>query len=193
MRSFNVKLIRHGEPEQVGVLLGHTDIHLSLQGVEQLILSFQPLEFGRLISSPLKRCAEFAEQVAAQRGLQIEIEPQIKEMNFGDWDGLSYQTLWQQSPSIGDFWQNPERNTPPNGETLTDFNTRVNQWWQFLITNNDQDIVVLTHAGVIKQVLSQVVSNDLSNLGVFKVNYAGVVSIDVAVDEQQKAWPTLVF
>jgi alpha-ribazole phosphatase len=195
--------VRHGEPSQVGLLLGHSDIKLSALGEQQLTDCFANLQFDRLITSPLQRCFVSADKIAKQRNVTLEVTSSIKEMDFGDWDGLSYETLWQQSPSIGDFWQNPTQVTPPNGETLLSFQERVNTWWQNLIKEDKGDVVIVTHAGVIKQVLANLF-NDEEYLFVpnkVKVNYAGVVRIEVKLDNESdgnlnkmpNAWPMLTF
>ena len=200
LKSTKIALIRHGEPKQLGLLLGRTDIELSALGQQQLTNRFNGLRFDRIISSPLKRCAVVANSIAKERNIKLEIDEQIKEMNFGDWDGLSYDSLWQQTPSIGDFWQSPGKVTPPNGETLVNFNNRINQWWNTLIRQQHGNVVVVTHAGVIKQILNNVLMDNDSNsdidnniVGAYKVNYAGIVNIEVTLDEDGYPWPVLVF
>lgn len=195
LKTINITLVRHGEPEQLGLLLGHTDLNLSKLGEQQLINRFNNLKFERLISSPLKRCLVMAEYIATKRKMTVDVEVNIKEMNFGDWDGLGYDSLWQQTPSLGDFWQNPIDITPPNGESFLAFQTRVNKWWQSLIHQASGDTVVLTHAGVIKQVISNLLNEmhyaELSNK--IKIDYAGVINIEVKQDDQGNVWPLLKF
>lgn len=170
-------------------------MELSEFGEQQLVNCLVNLKFERLITSPLNRCFVFAQKVAKQRSIEIEVEKNIKEMDFGDWDGFSYESLWQQTPSIGDFWQNPLQITPPNGESLVDFQTRVNQWWQNLILEDKGDILVLTHGGVIKQIIFNVLGDhDYSALtGKVKVDYAGIVKIEVKLDDYGNVWPMLKF
>lgn len=203
LKTINITLVRHGQPSQVGLLLGHTDKQLSELGEQQLAECFENLQFERLITSPLQRCFVFAEKVAKQSNVILEVEQNIQEMDFGDWDGVSYEELWQQSPSIGDFWENPTQITPPNGETLLSFQERVNNWWQTLICEDKGDVVVITHAGVIKQVLANLFNDEKYLLvpSKVKVNYAGVVRIEVKLDNASdgnlnkmvNAWPMLTF
>ncbi|GHB73882.1 alpha-ribazole phosphatase [Psychrosphaera saromensis] len=200
MKTKKIALIRHGEPKQLGLLLGHTDIELSSLGKQQLTNRFNGLTFDRIISSPLKRCAVMANLIAEERNIKLEIDEQIKEMDFGDWDGLSYDSLWHQTPSIGDFWQSPTTVTPPNGESFHEFQTRINNWWQKLIREDESAVVVVTHAGVIKQILNNLLMAKYSNshvdnniVGAYKVNYAGIVNIEVTLDEDGYPWPVLVF
>jgi alpha-ribazole phosphatase len=195
LKTLKISLVRHGEPEVQGVLLGHTDLALSSLGQQQLEMRFANLTYQRLITSPLQRCCTFAQQLAHKQNIKLEVNPDIKEMNFGDWDGKSYQELWNESPSLGDFWQNPHKVTPPNGETLLDFQQRINKWWQALIAEDKGDVVVLTHAGVIKQVLAYLFDDEeyVTIPNKIKINYAGAVNIEVKVDDKGNCWPTVLF
>ena len=129
-------LLRHGEIATPGILAGKTDVALSDVGRKQLSQATAPLiNISRCISSPLIRCHDWASEYCQQHNLPLEIESKLQEMNFGDWDGKSYQALWKMNDqsdksSIGDFWQNPWQHQPPSGETMDSFVSRVDHWWQ---------------------------------------------------------------
>lgn len=149
----NIYLLRHGALVQSGILCGRTDIALSDQGEQQLIEATKNLpKISQCYSSPLIRCRQFAQQYGQQHGLCVQVLAELQEMNFGDWDGKSYQTLWQPElqaipqsaqqraqptkeklTTLGDFWQNPWQYQPPNGETMIDFTQRVDHFWQNLL------------------------------------------------------------
>ncbi len=123
-------------------------------------------------------------------------------MNFGDWDGKPFTHLWQKSSlnngiSIGDFWENPWLNSPPNGETMMQFTQRVDAWWKYFLNNSQQGhSLLISHGGVIKHLLARVAKLNIQQpelLNVFSVEYAGVVRIDITYDEQQRAWSSIVF
>ncbi|MCL1066698.1 histidine phosphatase family protein [Shewanella olleyana] len=60
--------------------------------------------------------------------LQANLLPQLKEVDFGDWDGQSFDALYQAHPqALDQYWDNPWDNTPPNGEPMPDFEARVTQ------------------------------------------------------------------
>lgn len=205
MQPFSTKVyfLRHGELEQQNVLAGRSDFELSKKGVQQLEDAVVGLcDITTVTSSPLKRCKLFAQQLANTRQLPLNIDSTIAEYDFGDWDGQSYEALWQQSSSttIGDFWQNPWQITPPNGESMNAFYSRVETWWQQLLatitTQNTGAHLVITHAGVIKQILAfvcQLPRESLISQNVFSIPYAGLICVDVFIDEQGEAWPKIVF
>lgn len=212
---FKVYLLRHGELVQTGVLCGHTDLALSDKGEQQLINATKDLaDISHCVSSPLTRCRTFAEQYCAQKGLSLQISAELQEMNFGDWDGKSYQALWQpkpqsdrylaeQTPTIGDFWQNPWQCSPPNGETMTSFTQRVDKFWHNFLAQFEQahqqqthqaNTLVVSHGGVIRYILAKVLGlplpgvNHMSNLD---VPYGALIHLQVSIDDRGKAWVKL--
>jgi len=205
MNAFTCRFyfLRHGELELQNVLAGRTDYLLSHKGFQQLHDAVAGLcDITTVTSSPLKRCKLFAQQLANTRQLPLNVDSAIAEYDFGDWDGQSYKTLWQQSssPTIGDFWQNPWQVTPPNGESMSKFYSRVETWWQqflaMISTQYTGPHLVITHAGVIKQLLAivcQLPRESLISQNVFSISYAGCVCVDVYIDEQGEAWPKIVF
>lgn len=197
-----VYLLRHGEIDTPGILAGKTDVALSAFGYEQLSLATDSLKFvDRCISSPLVRCYQYADLFCQQQNLSLEVESKLQEMNFGDWDGKSYQSLWQRSDSvetctIGDFWQNPWQNQPPNGESMTSFTGRIDHWWDsFCNKNESKNTLVLTHAGVIKHILARVLNLPIpgnSHMDSIEVPYASLIKISLYRDERGKVWSKLV-
>jgi alpha-ribazole phosphatase len=216
LSAFNIYLLRHGALVQSGILCGSTDIALSEIGEQQLIEATKSLpEISQCYSSPLIRCRKFADQYAQQHGLSVQILAELQEMNFGDWDGKSYQTLWQPElqadqqrvqhtkeklTTLGDFWQNPWQCQPPNGETMIDFTQRVDHFWQNLLAEliqakqQQKNILVVSHGGVIRYILAKVLGlplpgiNHMANLD---VPYGGLIHLQVSIDDSGKAWPKL--
>jgi alpha-ribazole phosphatase len=147
LSEFNIYLLRHGELVQTGILCGRTDIGLSSVGKQQLIDATNKLpKISHCFSSPLIRCREFAETFCQKTGLSLQVSPQLQEMDFGDWDGQSYQSLWAKNtalddgtskslptPTLGAFWQDPWQCLPPNGESMDSFIKRVDVFWLDII------------------------------------------------------------
>lgn len=188
-------LLRHGQLQQQNILCGYSDIALSELGKAQLINATKDLvDIHHCFSSPLSRCYSFAQQFSQQARIPLTSLAELKEMNFGDWDGAEYASLWQQdegvNTSIGDFWQEPWRVTPPNGESMQAFNDRIEFAWQQVLEQAKQgNVLVVTHGGVIRQVLAQLLAIPKSGnhaLTAFDIPYASLVKIVVDVDEQGK-------
>lgn len=194
-------LLRHGEIATPGILAGKTDVALSEFGRKQVAQATDSLKnIDRCITSPLVRCHERAIAYCQQQNLPLEIESKIQEMNFGDWDGQSYQALWKMgdqlgTSAIGNFWQNPWQNQPPNGETMDNFVSRVDNWWQdFCAENTLQNTLVFTHAGVIKHLLARVLNLPIPgtvHMASIDVPYASLIKISLYRDESGKVWSKL--
>ena len=195
-------LMRHGAIATPGILAGKTDIALSELGREQVSTALASIEeVERCISSPLIRCHQSANRFCQQQSLPLAVDSRIQEMNFGDWDGRPYQDLWAMSAcsptsSIGDFWQNPWQNPPPNGETMENFVSRVDSWWQdFCSKSKLQNTLVFTHAGVIKHLLARMLNLPIPgtvHMSSIEVPYASVIKILLHRDQRGRVWPKLV-
>ncbi|AOT07258.1 histidine phosphatase family protein [Pseudoalteromonas luteoviolacea] len=192
--------VRHTETILSGKLLGQTDPPLTEQSQNQLLKTLHSLpKPKRVLSSPRQRCQLVAKAFSEKLDAEFTVVNALQEMNFGDWDGKSYEWLWQhtRSPSIGDFWQNPWAVTPPEGESMACFNARIKAWWcAFTSQSSDDTIVIVTHGGVMKQLLAHWLAlpeGAVNHLNCFEVGYGKVIQVSVFYDEQGSAWPKVVF
>jgi probable phosphomutase (TIGR03848 family) len=148
-------LIRHAVTQATGKRLsGATPgIHLSEEGRSQaahLSARLAPLRLAGVYTSPLERCVETAEVIAAGRGLEVQPHPGLVEVEYGTWTGrplsqLARSALWsriQQSPSSVRF---------PGGETLTEVQRRCAAALDELAARHPRGIVAaVSHADVIR-------------------------------------------
>ena len=119
-------LIRHGQIDGPPALYGRTDVALSRDGWQQMLQQTSHLhDLDNIISSPLRRCQNFAQELASDHELSLQIEAGIQECDFGEWDGIKFDDHSQQWPLMTSFWQDPDHNTPPQGESLETFHNRV--------------------------------------------------------------------
>ncbi|WP_372867944.1 alpha-ribazole phosphatase family protein [Pseudomonas sp.] len=152
-----LELLRHGETEQGGGLRGSLDDALTETGWAQLRAAVQQAgPWDRLISSPLQRCARFAEELAEQHGLPLSLEPALRELHFGAWEGRSAAELMvSDADALGRFWANPYAFTPPGGERLVDFEARVLGAVQGLqLRHAGERLLLVTHGGVMRLLLA---------------------------------------
>ncbi|EOQ72547.1 histidine phosphatase family protein [Acinetobacter lactucae] len=158
MSKFSIDLLRHGESQYSHTLRGHLDDELTAKGWQQMQSTIEQVEnhpWEVIISSSLKRCACFAEQLARTNELPLVLNHDLKEMYFGDWEGISTQQIYETSPELlANFWQKPSQYCPPRAETLMQFQTRVLKGFKELLVHmqskNMQHALVVTHGGVIK-------------------------------------------
>ena len=187
-----ITLMRHGEPLTQGkespaygqqpsasqsqtIFRGSTDDELSHKGWQQMLNAAEKISnIDVVISSPLKRCSMFATQLSTERALSLEKCNELREINFGAWDGLSTQQIESDFPDLlHRFWQNPIANTPPDGEPVIDFQKRVVQFWNKLLHQyKGQHCLLITHGGVQKMILAQVLNMPLEAVHNIEVPYA---------------------
>jgi alpha-ribazole phosphatase len=124
-------LIRHGQTDWnlEGRYQGQSDIPLNQNGRAQakaLANQIQLQTFAAVFTSDLKRAQETAEILATAFHLQITIDPRLREINQGEWEGLFVNTI---KARYVDLWSQraiePANIRPPGGETVAEVATRV--------------------------------------------------------------------
>ncbi|MFI8032882.1 histidine phosphatase family protein [Acinetobacter sp. ABJ_C3_5] len=156
----HLDLMRHGETTLSHTLRGHLDDALTEHGWLQMQSTIQQylnaqVHWDVIISSPLQRCQNFAAAFAKQLELPLLLNAEIEEMYFGDWEGVSTQTIYENEPELlANFWQFPTRYHAPNGESLHQFQQRVlhgfNEIYVQMQQHNWNKALIVTHGGVIK-------------------------------------------
>lgn len=155
-----IYLIRHGETEwnKEGRLQGNSDVKLSAEGIHQAQLLTKYLffhKFDAIYSSDLSRAVDTAEILGAKFNLPVTTTPQLREINFGDWEGESISNLAKEHPkSFGRFFTAPERCHPPNGETFLEAQARVMNVIRNIISEHDnQNVLIVAHGAVNRLIL----------------------------------------
>lgn len=190
----HIYLLRHGKVNGPAALYGKTDIEVSStidNEILKTLINHQD-KFTQVLTSPLKRCATLAQNFSQQIKKPITIIEDLQEINFGDYDGRAFDDIPYTDPSIantvGDdlrpwtdlerFWQNPVKYPLPDAEKLNDFYLRIKHAWQALLTKyTDENILLITHGGVIRMILAEVLGLDWKNAKLFSQLQIGNASI----------------
>ena len=184
-----IDLLRHGEVSGgISRLRGVTDDPLSLQGNTQMWRSVgSDHPWDRVVSSPLKRCRSFAESIASLAGIPLEITPLLRELDFGDWEGLEIEAVWNMDPELASaFWENPFAMTPPHGEAPLQLKKRVLQAWEWLRESfRGEHVLVVSHGGPIRILLGQVLNMSDSAVNRIEVPLASLSRVRVPSGD----WP----
>jgi alpha-ribazole phosphatase len=144
-------LLRHGETERGGGFRGSLDDDLTDLGWEQMDVAVTGRHWDAIVTSPLRRCAAFAEHLAGRSGIPVELVDDLRELHFGDWEGRTAADLMTDSAdALGQFWADPYRFTPPGGEPLEQFERRVLSAVRQLAQPSGRQLLVVTHAGVMR-------------------------------------------
>jgi len=152
-----IEILRHGETSGGNIYRGITDQPLTIKGWQQMQNAIaEKKHWRKIISSPLLRCSDFASYLSKQLNIPIAFDKRLQEMNFGDWEGLSAEQINQQTPyELAQFWNDPVRYPPPNGEHLLSMQQRIIGAWNEIISYN-KDTLVITHGGPIRIILCHI-------------------------------------
>jgi len=131
-----------------------------------------------VVHSPIIRAAQTAGKIAKILGVeQVELED-LREIGFGDWDGLTNEELFVAHESQYQAWRGSYDVAPPNGESLKDFDVRVNRSLDLILEKfAGKTVVVVAHVMPIRGLLR--IANDASIAGYWRVDL-GPASISIA-------------
>ena len=180
--TLHLDLLRHGETELGGGLRGSLDDALTATGWQQMsaaLIDRGP--WNRVISSPLQRCAQFAEQLALRLGVPVSLEKDLQELHFGAWEGQSAAALMEtDAEGLGLFWADPYSFTPPLGEAVSDFSARVLAAVERLHQAHvGERVLLVSHGGVMRLLLARARGLPREQLLNVEVAHGGFFSLSV--------------
>ncbi len=154
-----IDVMRHGEPVGGRKYRGQIDDPLSAKGWAQMHAAVGDYTaWQQIVSSPLSRCAEFAQQLAQKNTIPLMFDPRLQEVGFGDWEGKTSTEITATDASLlFNFKRDPIAFRPANAEPIADFYQRVSAAWDELVLQfAGQHVLVVAHAGVIRMLLAHV-------------------------------------
>ncbi|WP_049564919.1 bifunctional RNase H/acid phosphatase [Nonomuraea sp. SBT364] len=154
-------LLRHGEtPLSVERRFsGRGDAELTPNGLAQAgaaaaRLSRDPYRLDAIVSSPLKRARQTAEAVAGRTGLSAEVDEDLREVDFGAWEGHTFTEVRRQWPDELTAWLADPAVAPPGGESFAAVADRVERAQQRLLEAYEgRTVLVVSHVTPIKTLL----------------------------------------
>jgi alpha-ribazole phosphatase len=181
MIETNIWIIRHGEPEATaqGLCYGRLDVGLSPEGRQQLERvadQFRHEPLAAIYASPLKRAVESATILERHHSCGIEILEGVREIDFGDFEGVSYDEIAQSYPEIyRDWMERPTATQFPKGESFGRMRKRVVETAELLRSRHaNQSVALVTHGGVARIMLAEAL--DISGMNIFRIaqRYAAI-------------------
>jgi alpha-ribazole phosphatase len=187
--TLHLDLLRHGETELGGGLRGSLDDALTANGWAQMraaVVGQGP--WDRLVSSPLQRCARFAEELGAALGVPVSLEKDLQELHFGAWEGQSAAALMEtDAEALGLFWADPYSFTPPQGEPVSDFSDRVlGAVARLHQAYAGERVLLISHGGVMRLLLARARGLPREQLLNVEVGHGGLFRLRVEADGMLK-------
>lgn len=186
----NLHLVRHGHTiwSESGGVAGRTDIELSETGrasVESLAKTFHHEAVAmQWVCSPMKRTRETAEIIRTLLESknacplpELEFDKRLVELDFGDWEGQTWDEVHQNTPDLlsnwGEDWVN---RSPPNGETFSEQCKRCQSWLNDWLSSVQDEpkaaATVISHGGSIRALICLCMDWDFSDAMTFNVDPA---------------------
>jgi len=184
--------MRHGEPVGGHRYRGQLNDPLSERGWQQMMTAVDGHQAWRsIVTSPLRRCFEFAVTLGKKLKIPVHDEARFKEIGFGAWEGRTVEELRQSDPELlARFHLDPISHRPAGAEDSLVFINRVNKAWQELLAAEaGHHILVVAHAGVIRAIIGQVLEMPTTNMFRLQIDNASISRIRIEVNRP----PTLVF
>ncbi|MBP3875200.1 MAG: histidine phosphatase family protein [Blautia sp.] len=177
-----IYLVRHAQPEiERGVCLGRKDVKLSHEGEKQaqrLARYFAGKNISAIMHSPLKRCEATARIIAEYSGnknIKRVPEDGLTEVDTGLWDGLPFSEIEDKWPrEYEERGRHMGRTVMPGGESFMQAGERFYRCLDTLAGNEEGDLLIVAHAGVIRSLLCILTGTDIDRLMDFHIPYASV-------------------
>lgn len=152
-----LNLVRHGETEWNKQLKfqGCRDVELSKEGREQALFLKKRFngQFDVIYTSPLKRAIETAKIISNEFGFEPIILNDIREIDFGKWEGLTIQKIAEQYPKEFKIWRTDKKEAPMCDGDLSIKNASIrakDAIIEVVKQNQNKNIVIVAHGGIIK-------------------------------------------
>ncbi|MFC3625851.1 histidine phosphatase family protein [Vogesella amnigena] len=183
MNPYTLTLLRHGDIDHQGRLVGSSDLPLNEVGRMAMAASWQRIvrhaPVTSMATSPLQRCREFAVQQALASGVPLHVAPLLAECDFGSWEQRPLADIAAETPD----WQTLLARgllTPEGGERFDAFRTRVLAGFAgWMREARGSHRVLVSHGGVINVLLAELLGTDFNVARLMAVQRGGFVQLSI--------------
>jgi alpha-ribazole phosphatase len=156
-------LVRHGDTatDNPEILWGQTDIALNKAGVlqaERLGERLSGESIDEIYSSDLSRALRSAEIIASRHNLYIATSKKLREIHFGDIEGMTFGEASRQYPELGKSWYSDDLQFRfPNGESISELQERISGFLsEVVLHNRNGTILIVSHGGLLRMLICHV-------------------------------------
>ena len=158
-----IYLVRHGITDwnKRRLTQGHSDIELNEDGKAQAAAAGQRMSHLRLdavYSSDLRRALDTARSIAAPHSLPVIVEPEFREIDEGEWEGLHAEEIARRWPEIWSLRHSRQR---PGGESPAAVRRRaLAAVGRVCAQHPEGTVAIVTHQGTIREVVGEAMGYD---------------------------------
>jgi alpha-ribazole phosphatase len=189
MAAKELILVRHATigPKYRGCFIGSTDVSLSEEGRRQTSALARVLSArvpSRCLCSPMKRSLETAKLAMAESVVPIETDPDLREVDFGRWEGKTFKEIEQVDADLVKAWASFELDFSfPEGEKVAEFLQRVERVAERIQADAGPSVLVFTHGGVIRALICRLLGLAPRQYVLFDAKPASVTTIELYGDK----------
>lgn len=171
-----ITLIRHGSVEEkyLGCYNGHINISLSdegLAGAKELATKINPCEYDAVYCSDLKRARETADTLGFE---DVSYTKELREKSWGKHEGKSFDEIGIEYKNFIQYIN------ALDGESIKQFSLRVKNFiYNYLTKQNKDNILIITHSGFIKTLLSYHENISLEDAFSKNIQYLSITRIEL--------------
>ena len=176
-------LVRHGVTtlNQQRRYCGVNNVGLTPEGRKQAVSVANLLNhesFTSIYTSPLKRCIETSKPIAQSHDICPESLAGLSEINFGLWEGLTFEEIQTAYPDQVKVWfENPDDFTFPEGESVYEFRKRVLASLETALTGQGDSLVV-AHGGSLRIIICHLCGWQMESLHSFELEPASLTILE---------------
>lgn len=177
-------LVRHGETawNATKKFQGVADIELNELGLLQSAALgewFSKKNINAIISSDLKRARQTAEAVSRLKGMEITQDPRLREINCGEWEGLTWEEIKLTYKEFLENWYDNQSSIPiPGGESYVQMAERLSKALSEIIAKDYDSVLVVSHGAAIRTLLCVALDMDIAHRSNFELDNTGVCVLD---------------
>jgi len=176
-----IYLVRHGIPELEGKLsrcIGRYDCPLSetqISVLTELKNYLSDKSISTIYTSPLKRCRRTAE-ILSDNLIPVIPVPDLTEIDMGTWENMTFSDIQKEYPeAYGRRIKELAAFEDNQGERFVDCQNRTVCTFGAIVKETTENIVIVTHIGVIRCILCAITKTNLNDALTFTVPYGGAV------------------
>lgn len=178
-------LIRHGETDlnKEKKYFGHTDVKLNKNGISEIKKLSKKIEnYDLIYSSDLKRTIESANLIKKENE-KIILNKNLREFNFGIFENKTYEEINTEYKKEAEQFFNDHSYVIPEGESAIEMKDRViKEIKEIIEKNTGKKILLFTHAGCIRTIISYFLIGDLSLYWRFQIDNASKTKLVFSED-----------
>lgn len=166
-----IYITRHGETQwnKKGLMQGWKNSDLTEKGIEnakRLGERLKDINFDVIYCSPLDRAIETAKCINGKSNTKIVLIESLKEMGFGIWESMEHSKIKElHSEQYTNFWERPHLYKPQeSGESFEGLLVRVKKAWDEILKAGGNNILIVTHAVVLKTLYTIIKNLELKDL-----------------------------